>query len=186
MSFWCCAQLENNHIGLALHCLALAGYQTYAPRLRTVRVAHGRKLESRPLLFPSYVFVWIVAQWHAARWAPGVTRLVMAGDAVPARVPDGVIDELRAREGRDGLIVLPPPPGLKTGDRVRIVRGPFADRLACFAGMSGRDRVAVLLELLGRQQRVSLARDAVERLEWPAPAKVFGPGGLDSAWRGAM
>jgi hypothetical protein len=102
MSFWCCAQLENNHIGLALHCLALAGYQTYAPRLRTVRVAHGRKLESRPLLFPSYVFVWIVAQWHAARWAPGVTRLVMAGDAVPARVPDGVIDELRAREGRDG------------------------------------------------------------------------------------
>jgi hypothetical protein len=31
------------------------------------RVAHGRKIAMRPLLFPGYVFVCIISQWHAAR-----------------------------------------------------------------------------------------------------------------------
>ena len=52
----------------------------------------------------------------------------MAGDA-PVRVSDAVIAELRGRE-RDGLIELPKAPGLKPGDHVRIIAGPFSERLA--------------------------------------------------------
>ena len=70
MPFWCCAQLEHGRVHLGLHCLRLAGFDAYAPRLRSYRVSRGRKIEGRSLLFPSYIFVLIVAQWHAARWAP--------------------------------------------------------------------------------------------------------------------
>ena len=97
MSYWCAAQLENNRVALATHHLKLSGYRVYAPRLRTYRFSSGRKVEERPLLFPSYAFVWIDLQWHRARWCCGVIRLIMAGDATPARVPDTVIDGLRAR-----------------------------------------------------------------------------------------
>ena len=61
MSYWAAAQLENNRVSLALHCLKLSGYRVYAPRLRTYRVSHGgRRVEERPLLFPSYAFVLVV------------------------------------------------------------------------------------------------------------------------------
>ena len=64
-------------------------------------------------------------------------------------MPDRIISELRGRE-RNGLITLPPPPGFHRGDRVRITRGPFAGQLAVFDGMRPHERVAVLLQLLGR------------------------------------
>ena len=55
-------------------CLRQAGFEIYVPRLREPRTAHGRKVVRTPLLFPGYLFVLIELQWHAARWAPGVTR----------------------------------------------------------------------------------------------------------------
>jgi transcription antitermination factor NusG len=86
--------------------VSFLGFETYAPRLRERRVRHGRKVEIRPLLFPSYVFVLIELQWHQARWAPGVIRLVMDGMS-PAVVPNPVIAALRARErGRVWLLGL--------------------------------------------------------------------------------
>jgi transcriptional antiterminator RfaH len=156
MSYWSVARIQRE--ALALHCLGLAGYETYLPRLRTHRMVHGRKLELRPALFPGYAFVWIELQWHAARWAPGTLGLVMNG-LEPARIPDAVIAEIRSRE-RDGMIELPSK--LCRGSRVRILRGPFTGHLAIYAGMSGRDRVAVLLEILGGQQRVTLVQQDIE------------------------
>jgi transcriptional antiterminator RfaH len=106
--FWCAARLMPRREALAIHCLGLAGFKVYLPRLRERRIMRGRRVEVRPPLFPGYVFVAIVLQWHRARWCPGVLSLIMAGDG-PARVPDDVIAELRSRE-RDGLIELAKPP----------------------------------------------------------------------------
>jgi len=52
MPFWAAAQLQPQRDGLALHCLRQAGFETYAPRLREHRTAHGRKVVRTPLLFP--------------------------------------------------------------------------------------------------------------------------------------
>ena len=143
-----------------MHCLALAGYQTYYPRLRDRRIRHGRRVELRPALFPGYAFIAVELQWHAARWTAGVINLIMDGVG-PARVPDAVIAEIRRREV-DGLIELAPPPPLRRGARVRILRGPFTDHLAIFADMRPRERVEILLQLLGGEQRVTLAKKDIE------------------------
>src|SRR5262245_58623634 len=160
--FWACAQLQPRREALAVHCLALAGFSVYTPRLREHRVLRGRRVEVNPPLFPGYAFVAIELQWHAARWAAGVMRLVMDG-AAPARVPDAVIAEIRARE-RGGLIELSKPQPARPGDAVKILRGPFEGRLAIYAGMRPRQRVEVLLSLLCSRQRMTLAADAVEAL----------------------
>ena len=161
MPYWCAAQLQPQRDGLAALCLRQAGFEIYVPRLREPRTAHGRKVTRTPLLFPGYLFVFIRLQWHTARWAPGVVRLVMNGTA-PAAVPDGVIADLKGCE-TDGLIDLPPPPKFRAGDRVRVVRGPFAGHVGLYAGMKPRERVEVLLVILGGSQRVTLAADAVEQ-----------------------
>jgi transcriptional antiterminator RfaH len=113
-------------------------------------------------LFPGYCFLAIEAQWHAARWSIGVLGLIMNG-IQPARVPDGVIAEIRARE-RGGLVELPRCDGLRAGDRVRVLAGPLQGQFGLFAGQRPHERVLVLLTLLGGAQRVELARDAVEAL----------------------
>jgi transcriptional antiterminator RfaH len=160
--YWAAAQLQPQRDGLALHCLRQAGFEVYAPRLRERRTANGRKVVRTPLLFPGYVFVFVQLQWHTARWAPGVVRLVMVGDTTPAAVPDSVIAALKARE-RGGLIELPRRPRFRPGDRVRVLHGPFIGHIGLFAEMKPRERVEVLLGLLGGQ-RVTLAADAVEAM----------------------
>jgi transcriptional antiterminator RfaH len=145
MSFWACAQLETHRERLALHFLNRNGFTTYCPRIRGQR--SSREGERSTWLFPGYTFVAIALQWHAARWCPGIVELIL--------------DDLKSRE-RNGLIVLPPPPHLQRGDQVRILRGPFAGHLAIYDGMRPRERVVVLLTLLGAVQRVELAkRDVV-------------------------
>jgi transcriptional antiterminator RfaH len=160
MSYWCACRLVPRRENLALHCLALAGFETYFPRLRDRRIRFGRTIENRPALFPGYCFVLIQLQWHAARWAPGTLGLIMDG-VQPAKVPDNVISEIRGRE-MNGLIDLPRPGELKRGARVQILRGPFTGHLAIFADMRPRQRVEILLQLLGGEQRVTLAKKEIE------------------------
>ena len=160
MAYWCAARLQPHREALALHCLGLAGYTTYYPRLRERRIRHGRRVEIRPPLFPGYAFIAIELQWHAARWTAGVINLIMDGTG-PARVPDSVIEEIRGREV-GGLIELVPPASLRRGVRVRILRGPFSGHLAIFADMRPRQRVEILLQLLGGEQRVTLAKKDIE------------------------
>jgi transcriptional antiterminator RfaH len=140
---------------VAQHFLELAEFAVYLPRLREHRVSHGRKIEVRPPLFPGYLFVQIVTGWWQARWCPGTIGLVM-NCKEPARVPDGVVDGIRKRE-RGGLIELPRPPRFHPGDRLRVLYGPFADHVGLYAGMKPRERIEVLLAILGSQQRVTLA-----------------------------
>jgi hypothetical protein len=69
VAYWTVAQLQPQRDRVALHCLGLAGFETYQRRLREC------ERERASALFPGYAFVAIELQWHAARWCPGVVRL---------------------------------------------------------------------------------------------------------------
>ena len=162
MSYWTVAQLQASRTALALRMLTQEGFPVYAPQIRERRVIRGRRTEVIAALFPGYCFVSIALQWHAARWCPGVVRLVMDG-LQPAKISDDIIRDICSRE-RHGVIELPWR-RLRQGDRVRILAGPFRGHLAICAGMSGRERVAVLLQILGAQQRVTIPERDVEGLK---------------------
>src|SRR5215471_10556556 len=161
--YWCCAQVEPRRERFASYCLGLAGYEIYQPLLREQRRSHGRKITVTPPLFPGYLFVWVVRGWWDARWSPGVIRLIMDG-LLPAHVPDVVISEIRSRE-RGGFVELPKVHGLKPGMRVKVLQGPLQDHIGLLAALRPHERVLVLLQLLGSQQRVELARNAIAAVE---------------------
>ena len=48
------------------------------------------------------------------------------------------------------------------GDKVRIVGGAFGDCYGLYEGLSAHERVAILLDLLGRKVRVVLDSDVIE------------------------
>jgi transcription antitermination factor NusG len=82
---------------------------------------------------------------------------------VPARVPERIITEIRSRE-RAGLIELPKL-RLAPGTRVKVLQGPLQDQIGLLAALRPHERVLVLLQLLGGQQRVELARGSIEVIQ---------------------
>jgi hypothetical protein len=49
--------------------------------------------------------------------------------------------------------------------RVRVISGLLHDQIGLLGALRPHERVLVLLQLLGGQQRVELARNAVEAIE---------------------
>jgi transcriptional antiterminator RfaH len=134
------------------------GFGTYLPRYQKRR-RHARKVEivAAPV-FPRYVFVAIDParqRWLSIRSTVGISRLVCQGDK-PLPVPTGIVEALRARHDEAGFLRLMAPPGLKVGDKVRVLDGAFEEALGLLEAVSDDERVTILLDLLGRKVRVTL------------------------------
>lgn len=162
-SRWYVVQTHVNAEVKAAGNLGRQGFSVYLPRYLKRR-SHARKVETvaRPL-FPRYLFVAIdlaAQRWRSIQSTLGVSHLVCVGDR-PAQVEDGVINALRAREDDVGFITLARRPAFSPGDKVRIVEGAFIDSLALVEDVSDHDRVAVLLNLLGRKVRVFVGADLI-------------------------
>ena len=87
--------------------------------------------------------------------APGVVNIVSMGRE-PAALADAVIEDIRAREDEGGLIDLERERALRPGEEVRVCEGPFRDAVGLFAAPGDRERVVVLLHLLGREVRARI------------------------------
>ena len=134
------------------------GFATYLPRYLKKR-RHARRFDTvQAPLFPCYLFVAMDIQrqrWRSIISTVGVSCLVCNGDR-PTQVAGTVIESLRSREDARGLVQLPERSRFAAGDKVRLLDGAFVDCIGLFEGMRDSDRVAVLLDLLGRRVRVFL------------------------------
>jgi hypothetical protein len=81
--------------------------------------------------------------------------------AFPARVPIGVIDELRGRE-RNGLIEVEDPPEFAPGQLVHIVLGPLLGKSGRYCGMAPHDQVKLLLQMFGVMREVPVPRNRLQ------------------------
>lgn len=155
---WYVVQTHTHAETKAAAHLVRQGFTAYLPRYLKRR-RHARRIETVAApLFPRYLFVTIdmvCQRWRAIHSTIGVVRLVCNGDD-PVAVADKVIETLRAREDGQGFVSLRQRPRFALGEKVRVLDGVFADCLGLFDGMKDSDRVAVLLDLLGRKVRLVL------------------------------
>ena len=163
MSHWYVVQTQPHAERKAIFHLARQGFHTYLPLYRKRR-RHARKVEivSAPL-FPRYLFVAIdlaSQQWRSIQSTLGVSRLVCNGER-PAELADAVILEMKQREDNAGFVQLERRINFSPGEKVRVLEGIFSSYLGVFEGMSGSERVSVLLDLLGRKVRVNIEAEAV-------------------------
>ena len=154
---WYAVNTKANSELLAASQLRKQGFHVYLPWFEKTR-KHARKVENiLAPLFPRYLFIRLdisASRWQSVNGTVGVSRLVSFGD-IPARVPDLVIDEIKGREGKDGSIRMEPK-GYHKGEAVRVIDNALGECNAIFEDMSGKDRVVVLLNLLGRQVRTTV------------------------------
>lgn len=162
-SRWYVVQTQANAEAKAVAHLGRQGFETYLPRYLKRR-RHARRVDVvAAALFPRYLFVAIdmtVQRWRSIYSTAGVSRLVCNGDN-PAPVPEDVVHLLKSREDAAGYIQLDHRPKFRVGDKIRVLEGVFYDCLGIYDGMSDRERVGILLDLLGRKVRVLLDAEAI-------------------------
>jgi len=160
---WYVAQTHPRAEAKAAAHLDRQGFRVYLPRFLKRR-RHARKVDTVATpLFPRYLFVAIdpvTQRWRAIQSTVGVSQLVCNGE-LPTAVDDNIIADLRAREGDNGFVQLDQQPKFNPGDKLRLLDGAFTDCLGLYDGMRDGDRVAVLLDLLGRKVRVTMDADLV-------------------------
>jgi len=162
MQAWYVVHTHANAERIAERHLARQGYSVYLPQYAKTR-RHARRVEmvTAPL-FPRYLFVRMdpeATAWTPIRSTVGVTSVVCQGGR-PAPLDEAAVDEIRSRESGDGLVALDPPRFAK-GERLQITAGPLAQQLGLFEGIDDKDRVVLLLDLLGRPVRVRVPLDVV-------------------------
>ena len=155
---WYVVQTHPHAENKAVQHLERQGYRTYLPRYLKRR-RHARRIETVAApLFPRYLFVAVdlaSQRWRSIQSTIGVTRLVLNGEA-PATIADGIVDGLRRRESAEGFVRLDQRPNFAPGTPVRVLDGVFSACVGLFEGLTDGQRVAILLDLLGRKVRVVL------------------------------
>ncbi|HSH09332.1 MAG TPA: transcription termination/antitermination NusG family protein [Oceanipulchritudo sp.] len=134
--------------------------ETFCPRISYIKKTRRGKVKFVECLFPGYVFVQtdLRQTYRLIRATQGIRDVVAFGERVPL-IPAAFIEELRQRLDEEQVRALPEPE-IKPGQTVTITEGPFRNLQAIVSGqLDQRQRVALLLDFLGRQMEVSMPVD---------------------------
>jgi transcriptional antiterminator RfaH len=163
---WFCVRTQPKREHIAAAQLKLEpDIEVYLPRIRFKRSTRRGPVWFTEALFPNYLFARfdLAACLRKLDHVRGVRDVVHFGEQWPA-IPDPVIEELRTTVGAEHVHVIREE--LQPGEAVQISGGEFHGLSAVVTRvMPSRQRIAVLLEFLGRQTAVELACDAVVREE---------------------
>ena len=137
------------------------GIEVFCPFIRFERARRSGRTWVTEAMFPGYLvacFTYASPHRHI-KAARGVIKIVSFGD-IPSIVARLIIEELRNSVQDEETIVINS--GIETGEEVNMVEGPFRGLRAVVSRvMPGRERVAVLLEVLGMEREVEVALSAV-------------------------
>ena len=132
-------------------------YQVFLPTISLKKRRRGRWTPVTEPLFPGYLFVSLLLGADdpaPIRSTVGCIGLVRFGQT-HTPVPSSLIAALQGTS--DGAVDAPLP--FSKGDKVRLIAGPFAGLEGVFDMPRGEDRAEVLLELLGKVQRLTVNQD---------------------------
>ena len=148
--------------------------EVFCPRIRFRKVTRRGPVWFLEAMFPGYLFArFDYVPLHAlVEHAAGVSGILQFGKRVVI-VGEDIIESLRARVGTPGDIpVIEVDPTLNAGDPVKIAEGAFTGLESVVTQvLSGKDRVRVLIDFLGRQVEAEVAK-AVRRTRRPGARRA--------------
>ncbi len=156
---WFCVRTrpKQEHIAAA-QLRQFPGLEVFLPRIRYQQPTRSGPQWTSEALFLNYLFARfdLATSLRRVQAARGVSAVVHFGSRWPT-IPDSVITDLRAAVGDGQVKIIAQAFG--AGDEVQIAGGVFHGLQAVVSrAMPGRQRVAVLLDFLGRQTAVELDR----------------------------
>ncbi len=138
-------------------------FDVVIPTQEEIEVRDGKRKKVERHVFPGYVLVNMILteeSWFVVRNTPGVTGFVgMGNEPTPLR-PEEVNSIIKRMEAETPHIKV----SFKTGERVRIIDGPFNDFRGTVADIDAeRTKVRVMVNFFGRETPVELDFLQVEK-----------------------
>jgi transcriptional antiterminator RfaH len=158
MESWYLLHCKPREVERAEWHLQNQGFTTFCPRWKVQKRVRGKRQTVVEPLFPNYLFIYLDLaheNYTALRSTRGVNGFVRFG-GYPTPVPDMVVEDLRARALTDTENEAAANGLYKTGTPVEILSGPFAGLKGIYDIADGESRCFVLLEMLGKSQRLEL------------------------------
>ena len=155
---WYLIYTKPRQENLARENLERQGFVTYLPLSEQTRRRNGRYIKIIEPYFPRYVFIQLntdTDNWAPIRSTLGVSQMVRFG-GLPAVVPDDLITCLKENDDSNGVQELIEQE-LSPGDRVVIINGPFAGYEGIYQQQKSTERVAVLLDIVGKNTALTLS-----------------------------
>lgn len=154
---WFClrSQPKHEHIAAA-HLKKMDCVEVFLPRVRFQRTTRKGLVWVTEALFPNYLFARF--DWHTSlrqvQAARGVSGVVHFGERWPV-IEDSIVADLKQAVGTEELHVISTT--VQPGDTVEIGEGAMRGLQAVVSRvMPSRERVAVLLDFLGRQTTIEV------------------------------
>ena len=144
--------------------LSNKGVEILAPLIEAFTARNGRINKEVKPLFPGYVFgnFDIEQNYPLVRWARGVKKVLGFGE-YPTAISEEVVNIIKARTDYNGIVRMIK--HFEPNDVVRVTSGPLKDLLGIFERwVSDRERVRVLLNLIGYQPSVEMHCSMVEKV----------------------
>ena len=131
-------------------------FDVVVPTEDEVNIKNGERQTVEKKVFPGYILVNMILteeSWYMVRNTPGVTGFVGMGNDPTALQPEEVARILKRMESESPRINVT----FRTGERVRIVDGPFEDFYGKVAEIDmERATVRVMVNFFGRETPVEL------------------------------
>jgi transcriptional antiterminator RfaH len=159
---WYCVKAKPKQEGIATRLLrGELGLEVFCPKIRFKRARSTGVAWVLEAMFPGYLFVRFVYPELHRRVAAisGVAKTLSFGGR-PCVLDESILRDLR-RHVADGETV-EITSEIKEGEEVKVVEGPFLGVKALVTRiLPARDRVAILLNMLGQEREVEVSVAAV-------------------------
>ena len=156
---WFILQFKANSHHQAKTNLNRQGFDVFLPLHDTTSRRLSRFINTSKPLFPSYMFVKFdraESEWQKINSTYGVSRLITFNSILKS-IPTIFVDHLMKRYDLSGKLI--PIKKLEKGDRVTVLKGPFANFIATVEKYEADQRIWILMDLMGRKTKIQTPSD---------------------------
>ena len=159
---WYCVKARPKQEGIATRLLRQEmGLEVFCPKIRFKRARSTGVAWVQEAMFPGYIFARFAYPLLYRRVAAtsGVAKTLSFGGR-PCVLDESIIADLRLHVADGEIVEIAS--DIKEGEEVRVVEGPFLGVRALVTRiLPARDRVAILLSMLGQEREVEVSAAAL-------------------------
>ena len=157
MKHWYLVKTKSKQENISILNLENQNFHVYCP--------HARINNKNVALFPGYIFIQLdkdTQNWSPIRSTKGVLYFVRFGLSY-AKIPDNIIEFIKTNQ-LNTAAKLKNINKLKSGDKVQITDGVFKNCIAIFKSYKSDERVILLMNILGQQQKLTIKQESFNAL----------------------
>ena len=157
MKHWYLVKTKSKQEDIAILNLENQNFHVYCP--------YALIRNKNEVLFPGYIFIQLdkdTQNWSPIRSTKGVLYFVRFGLSY-AKISDNIIEFIKTNE-LSTAEQLKNINKFKSGDKVQITDGVFKNCIAIFKSYKSDERVLLLMNLLGQQQKLTIKQESLNAL----------------------